>query len=82
MPDTSWRTQLRAPPQVTTPAAQAASSNYGEGIVNEWQINHNWDGGIDETECGPPTNPGNPKGRDCTKDQIHYFDHVVLGSVL
>ena len=56
--------------------------NYGEGIVNEWQINHNWDGGIDETECGPPTNPGNPKGRDCTKDQIHYFDHVVLGSVL
>ena len=28
MTRTSWRTQLRAPPQVTTPAAQAASSNW------------------------------------------------------
>jgi hypothetical protein len=53
--------------------------NYGDGIINEWQINHTWDGA---TKCGPPTNPENPKGRDCTKDQIHYFDHVVLASVL
>ncbi len=55
--------------------------NYGDGIVNEWQINHTWDSSL-AVQCGPPTNPANPKGRDCTKDQIHYFDHVVLASVL
>ncbi len=54
--------------------------NYGSGIVNEFQINHTWDGGSDK-QCGPPTNPSNVNGRDCRKDQIHYFDHVILASV-
>lgn len=54
--------------------------NYGDGIINEWQINHTWDGSRDK-QCGPPTDPSNAIGRDCTKDQIHYFDHVILASV-
>ncbi len=53
--------------------------NYGDGIVNEWQLNHTWDGG-GAVQCGPPTNPSNVKGRDCRKDQIYYFDHVVLAA--
>lgn len=54
--------------------------NYGDGIVNEWQLNHTWDGG-GAVQCGPPTNPSNPKGRDCRNDQIYYFDHLILASV-
>lgn len=54
--------------------------NYGDGIVNQWQINHTWDGSV-AVQCGPPTNPSNALGRDCTKDQIHYFDHVLLAAV-
>lgn len=54
--------------------------NYGDGIINQWQINHTWDGSLDK-QCGPPTNPANAIGRDCQKDQVHYFDHVTLASV-
>lgn len=54
--------------------------NYGDGILNQWEINHTWDGSLDK-QCGPPTNPGNPIGRDCRIDQMHYFDHVILASV-
>lgn len=54
--------------------------NYGDGIVNEWQINHTWDGAADK-QCGPPTNPSNPIGRDCTNPQIHYFDELLIASV-
>ncbi|MCK6538319.1 MAG: hypothetical protein L6Q84_35550, partial [Polyangiaceae bacterium] len=35
MTRTSWRTQLRAPPQVTTPAAQAASSNCPPSLCSQ-----------------------------------------------
>ena len=44
--------------------------NYGDTILNEWQINHTWDGA---TSCA---------ARDCTYDQIHYFDHVKIASVI
>ena len=54
--------------------------NYGDGIVNQWQINHTWDN-FDGKRCGPPTDPSNPKGRDCRYDQIHYFDELVIASV-
>ena len=54
--------------------------NYGDGILNEWQLNHTWDGG-GAVQCGPPTNLANVSGRDCRKDQIYYFDHVVLAAV-
>jgi len=54
--------------------------NYGDGIINEWQINHLWDG-TSTTQCGPPTNPSNAIGRDCRKDQYLYFDHVILAAV-
>lgn len=54
--------------------------NYGDGIVNEWQLNHTWDGST-AVQCGAPTNPSNEKGRDCTKDQIYYFDHVTLAAL-
>jgi hypothetical protein len=55
--------------------------NYIDGIVNQWQLNHTWDGG-GAVQCGPPTNPANPNGRDCRIDQIYYFDHVKIASVL
>lgn len=54
--------------------------NYGDGIVNEWQINHTWDGSTDK-QCGPPTNPSNAIGRDCRNPQIHYFDELLIASV-
>lgn len=54
--------------------------NYGDGVINEWQLNHTWDGSS-AVQCGAPTNPANDKGRDCTKDQIYSFDHVILASV-
>jgi len=54
--------------------------NYGDTIVNQWQINHTWDGATGK-QCGPPTNPSNPKGRDCRFDQIHYFDELLIASV-
>lgn len=54
--------------------------NYGDGIVNQWQINHTWDN-AEGKRCGPPTDPSNPRGRDCTKEQIHYFDELIIASV-
>jgi len=54
--------------------------NYIDGIVNQFQINHTWDGGA-AVQCGPPTNPSNPGGRDCRIDQKYHFDHIVLASV-
>jgi len=54
--------------------------NYGDGIVNEWQINHTWDG-AEGKRCGPPTDPSNPRGRDCTNPQIHYFDELIVAAV-
>lgn len=55
--------------------------NYGDGIVNQWQINHTWDNG-EGKRCGPPTDPSNPRGRDCTYgDQIHYFDELLIAAV-
>lgn len=60
--------------------ANYTNLNYGDGIVNQWQINHTWDGSLDK-QCGPPTNPSNTLGRDCTKDQMHFFDHVILAAV-
>lgn len=54
--------------------------NYGQGIVNEWQLNHTWDGSA-AVRCGPPTDPSNPLGRACENEQIHFFDHLVLASV-
>ncbi len=53
--------------------------NYGDGVVNQWQLNHTWDRGS-AVQCGPPTNPSNKSGRDCRKDQIYYFDHVLLAA--
>ena len=43
--------------------------NYGDTILNEWQINHTWDGVV---TCA---------ARDCTYDQIHWFDEVLFASV-
>ena len=43
--------------------------NYGDTILNEWQINHTWDGVL---TCA---------ARDCTYDQIHWFDEVLSASV-
>lgn len=54
--------------------------NYGDGIVNQWQINHTWDG-AEGKQCGPPTNPSNSRGRDCRYPQIHYFDELLIASV-
>ena len=54
--------------------------NYGHGIVNQFQINHTWDGATGK-QCGPPTNPSNPNGRDCRYPQIHYFDELIIASV-
>lgn len=54
--------------------------NVGDGIINEVQINHAWDGSIG-VQCGPPTNPSNTLGRDCRYDSIHYFDELLIASV-
>lgn len=54
--------------------------NYTDGVINQWQLNHTWDGGS-AVQCGPPTNPANTIGRDCRVDQKYHFDHVVLASV-
>jgi hypothetical protein len=55
--------------------------NYGDSIVNQWQINHTWDN-AEGKRCGPPTDPSNPRGRDCTYgDQIHYFDELLIAAV-
>lgn len=43
--------------------------NYGDTILNEWQINHTWDGAV---TCA---------ARDCTYDQIHYFDELLVAAV-
>lgn len=60
--------------------ANYTNLNYGSGILNQWQINHTWDSSLDK-QCGPPTHPANTAGRDCRKEQAHYFDHVILASV-
>lgn len=54
--------------------------NYGDTILNQFQINHTWDNSTDK-QCGPPTNPSNTIGRDCRFDQIHYFDELVVAAV-
>lgn len=51
--------------------------NYGDGIVNEWQINHTWDGS-GGLQCYNPTVW--PVGRDCSQTSIHYFDELRLAS--
>jgi len=38
---------------------------------SEMQYNHTWDG-------GPPCDPASPKGRDCTKEWHHYWDHLRI----
>lgn len=48
--------------------------NYGS-IINEWQINHTWDNSL-ALQCS-----GNSLARDCSHDQIHYFDELLLASV-
>lgn len=62
------------------PQGSYTNLNYGDGIVNQWQINHTWDGSTDK-QCGPPTNPSNAIGRNCTNPQIHYFDELIIASV-
>lgn len=52
--------------------------NYGDTILNEWQINHTWDGGSFVVQCY--NGATNQLGRDCTNPQIHYFDEVVIAS--
>lgn len=54
--------------------------NYIDGVVNQFQLNHTWDGG-GAVQCGPPTNPSNAIGRDCRVNQIYYFDELVVASV-
>lgn len=54
--------------------------NYGDTIVNQFQINHTWDGST-ALQCGPPDNPSNPLGRYCPNPQIHYFDELMVASV-
>lgn len=61
-------------------AGNYTNLNYGDTIVNQVQINHTWDGATGK-QCGPPTNPSNPQGRDCRFDQIHYFDELVIAAV-
>ena len=53
--------------------------NYGDGIINQFQINHTWDNSA-AIQCYDAVT--NPKGRDCTNPQIHYFDHVKIASVI
>lgn len=53
--------------------------NYIDGTINQFQINHTWDGG-GAVQCGPPTNPANALGRDCRVDQIYYFDELVVAA--
>ena len=62
------------------PQGSYTSLNYIDGIVNQFQINHTWDGGL-AVQCGPPTNPSNTLGRDCRNPQIHYFDELLIASV-
>lgn len=62
------------------PQGSYTNLNYGDGIVNEFQINHTWDNGSDK-QCGPPTNPSNVNGRDCRNEQVHYFDELILSAV-
>lgn len=52
--------------------------NYGDTILNQWQINHTWDGAFGP-QCYNATT--NPNGRDCTNPQIHYFDEALFASV-
>lgn len=52
--------------------------NYGDGIINQFQINHTWDGSF-AIQCYNAVT--NPKGRDCTNPQIHYFDELLIASV-
>lgn len=51
--------------------------NYGDGIVNEWQINHTWDGS-GALHCYDPV--AWPLGRDCSQTSIHYFDELLIAS--
>lgn len=52
--------------------------NYGDGIINQFQINHTWDNSA-AIQCYNAVT--NPKGRDCTNPQIHYFDELLIASV-
>lgn len=52
--------------------------NYGDGIINQFQINHTWDGSS-AIRCYDAST--NPLGRDCTNPQIHYFDELLIASV-
>jgi hypothetical protein len=52
--------------------------NYGDGIINQFQINHTWDGSS-AIQCYNAAT--NPLGRDCTNPQIHYFDELLVASV-
>lgn len=52
--------------------------NYGDGIVNEFQINHTWDNSR-ALQCYNPFTA--PLGRYCTNPQIHYFDELLIASV-
>jgi hypothetical protein len=52
--------------------------NYGDTIINQFQINHTWDGS-NGIKCYNAVS--NPLGRDCTNPQIHYFDELVVASI-
>jgi len=60
------------------PQGSYTNLNVGDGIVNEFQINHTWDGS-GAVQCYNATT--NPLGRDCTNPQIHYFDELLIASV-
>jgi len=51
--------------------------NYGSGIMNEFQINQTWDGQA-AAQCYDAGT--NPKGRDCSREWIHYFDHLHISN--
>lgn len=51
--------------------------NYGDSIINQFQINHTWDASA-AIQCYNATT--NPLGRDCTNPQIHYFDELLIAS--
>lgn len=51
--------------------------NYGCGTVNEFLIDHTWDGQL-AAQCRSDT--GDYRSRDCSKEWRHYFDHVRVAA--